>query len=352
MLRRGPTWEQIASHGELVVSFGGIPAKNLSVTPGGMTRHLSNGRIEQAAAQGVEFDIFSPMRADIPDGVISRWHTPYPGTDVAVMLGLAHVLSDEGLADLDFLDRCCVGGEQLIAYITGESDGVAKTAEWASSVSGLPASDIVELARRMASRRTVVNVTWSLQRIQHGEQPIWMGLALAALLGQIGLPGSGFAHGLGSMGDSGEEMWPGGAPALPRGRNPVSTFIPVAKVADMLLNPGSSFEFNGGTYRYPDIKLAYWSGGNPFHHHQDLNRLRNALATLDTFIVHEPYWTSTARHADIVLPTTTSLERDDIGSGRKDSHLIAMRKVVEPFGEARNEYDIFTDIAARLGVAD
>jgi len=352
VLRQGPTWEQMASHGELVVSFGGIPAKNLSVTPGGMTRHLSRDRIRHAVAKGVEFDIFSPMRADIPDEVTSRWHTPYPGTDVAVMLGLAHVLCAEELADVDFLDRCCVGGEELVAYVTGEADGIAKSPEWASSISGLPASDIVDLARRMAASRTVVNVTWSLQRTQHGEQPIWMGLALAALLGQIGLPGGGFAHGLGSMGDSGEPMWPGDAPSLRQGRNPVSAFIPVARVADMLLNPGAPFEFNGDTYEYPDIKLVYWSGGNPFHHHQDLNRLREAMATLDTSIVHEPYWTSAARHADIVLPTTTTLERDDIGSGRKDSHLIAMRKVVEPFGEARNDYDIFADIASRLGVAD
>ena len=352
MLRQGPTWEQIASDGELVVSFGGIPAKNLSVTPGGMTQHLSSARIAQAAARGVEFDIFSPMRADIPDGVTSRWHTPYPGTDVAVMLGLAHVLCDEGLADLDFLDRCCVGGEELVAYVMGEADGIAKTPEWASSISGLPAADIVELARRMAARRTVINVTWSLQRTQHGEQPIWMGLTLAALLGEIGTPGGGFAHGLGSMGDSGETLWPSDVPALPQGRNAVSSFIPVARVTDMLLNRGSPFDFNGGTYRYPDIKLAYWSGGNPFHHHQDLNRLRDGLATLDTFIVHEPYWTSAARHADIVLPTTTTLERDDIGSGRKDTHLIAMRKVLEPFSEARNDYDIFTNIASRLGVTD
>jgi biotin/methionine sulfoxide reductase len=352
VLRQGPTWEQIASNGELVVSFGGIPAKNLSVTPGGMTQHLSSSRIQQAAERGVEFDIFSPMRTDIPDGVTSRWHTPYPGTDVAVMLGLAHVLCEEGLADLAFLDKYCVGGEELVAYITGQADGIAKSPEWASSISGLPASDIVDLARRMAARRTVINVTWSLQRTQHGEQPIWMGLALAALLGQIGTPGGGFAHGLGSMGDSGEAMWPGATPSLPQGRNSVSSFIPVARVTDMLLNPGSRFEFNGGTHQYPDIKLAYWCGGNPFHHHQDLNRLRDGLGSLDTFIVHEPYWTSAARHADIVLPTTTTLERDDIGSGRKDTHLISMRKVVEPFGEARNDYDIFTDLASLLGVAD
>jgi biotin/methionine sulfoxide reductase len=52
--------------------------------------------------------------------------------------------------------------------------------------------------------------------------------------------------------------------------------IPVARMADMLLHPGDSYEFNGRRYSYPDIRLVYWAGGNPFHHHQDLNRLQRA----------------------------------------------------------------------------
>ena len=58
-------------------------------------------------------------------------------------------------------------------------------------------------------------------------------------------------------------------------------------------------------------RLVYWAGGNPFHHHQDLNRLRRIWERPETIIVHEPWWTATARHADIVLPATTSLERND-----------------------------------------
>ncbi len=65
---------------------------------------------------------------------------------------------------------------------------------------------------------------------------------------------------------------------------------------------------------YPDIRLVYWAGGNPFHHHQDINRLRRAWQRPETIIVHEPCWTATARHADIVLPATTTLERNDIGA--------------------------------------
>jgi biotin/methionine sulfoxide reductase len=58
----------------------------------------------------------------------------------------------------------------------------------------------------------------------------------------------------------------------------------------------------GKSATYPDIRLVCWAGGNPFHHHQDLNRLRRAWRRPETIIVHEPWWTVTARHADIVLP--------------------------------------------------
>jgi biotin/methionine sulfoxide reductase len=68
-------------------------------------------------------------------------------------------------------------------------------------------------------------------------------------------------------------------------------------------------------------------------------------------VVHEPHWTATARHADIVLPVTTSLEREDMGSGRRDTHLIAMQRAVPPVGEARDDYAILGALAERLGFA-
>ena len=66
-------------------------------------------------------------------------------------------------------------------------------------------------------------------------------------------------------------------------------------------------------------------------------------------MVHEPWWTATARHADIVLPATTSLERNDIGGARRDRFIIAMQQAIEPVGEARNDFDIFSELAQRLG---
>ena len=116
--------------------------------------------------------------------------------------------------------------------------------------------------------------------------------------------------------------------------------------------PASRYDFNGKRGTYPDIRLVYWAGGNPFHHHQDINKLRRAWQRPETVIVHEPWWTATARHADIVLPATTSLERNDIGGARRDKFIIAMQQAIEPVGEARNDFDIFSDLAQRLGVAE
>ncbi len=120
----------------------------------------------------------------------------------------------------------------------------------------------------------------------------------------------------------------------------------------MLLHPNERFSYNGAEYSYPDIRLVYWAGGNPFHHHQDLNRLRLAWRKPETVIFHEQFWTPAAKMADIVLPATTTLERDDIGYGPREPYLIAMKKACEPIGEARDDYAIFQAIAQRMGVGE
>ena len=138
-------------------------------------------------------------------------------------------------------------------------------------------------------------------------------------------------------------------PKLPTGENPTNSFIPVARIADLFLNPGKSYDFDGEKRIYPSTKIVYWCGGNPFPHHQDLNRLIEAWKRPDTVIVHDPWWTSTARHADIVLPATTTLERNDIGSGGRDRYIIAMQKAIDPVENAKSDYDIFSLLSSKLG---
>jgi biotin/methionine sulfoxide reductase len=103
----------------------------------------------------------------------------------------------------------------------------------------------------------------------------------------------------------------------------------------MLLHGGEPFDWNGRRLTYPTIRLVYWCGGNPFHHHQDLARLRRALARPDTIVVHDAFWTGMARHADVVLPATMTLERNDIGGSSHEPALIAMRRALEPLAAAR-----------------
>ena len=350
--RGASSWPTIVENTELIVAFGGIPEKNVFVTPGGMTRHGTPGHLAALARKRTPIVLISPLRSDLPDALDCEWHPVVPATDVALMLGLAHTLVAEGLHDKGFLDRYCQGYETFERYLLGEADGVPKDASWAGPLCGVEPEAIRRLAQRMAAARTLITVTWSLQRAQHGEQPVWAAVTLAAMLGQIGLPGGGFGHGYGSMGDVGGYAPIVRLPTLQQGRNPVRSFIPVARIADMLLNPGASYDYNGDRLWYPDIRLVYWAGGNPFHHHQDLGRLRTAFGRPDTIVVHEPHWTATARHADIVLPVTTSLEREDMGSGRRDTHLIAMHRAVPPVGEARDDHAILAALAERLGFAE
>ncbi|TYO88254.1 molybdopterin-dependent oxidoreductase [Oceanicella actignis] len=343
-------WPMIAENTRTMVMFGGVNRKNAQVSMGGVTRHEVGGWLERLSRAGARLVNVGPQRADAPE--FCEWLPLAPGTDVALMLALAWTLEDEGLTDRAFLARCATGYERLRDYLTGAADGQPKTPEWAAPICGVAPERIRALARRMASTRTLITVAWSLQRARHGEQPYWMAVALAAMLGQIGLPGGGVGFGYGAIGGVGAAIRRLGGMTLPQPPNPVRDFIPVARIADMLLDPGGRFEFNGRVMRYPDIRLVYWCGGNPFHHHQDLGRLSRAWTRPETIIVHEPWWTATARRADIVFPATTPYEREDIGRAGADPFLFHMPAMIPPVAEARNDYDIFAALAARLGEAE
>lgn len=339
----------IAEHTDLWVSFGGIPMKNAQVQNGGMGRHTLRGWLTQAHDRGTRFVNISPIRDDVMDELDAEWLAPRPGTDVAIMMALMHTMVVEDLADLDFLDRYCTGWPQLRAHLMGETDGIAKSAEWAASVSGLASDDIADLARRLTAGRSMVNVAWGLQRADHGEQTWWALIALACVVGQVGLPGGGFGLGYGAVASVGNGVTRRPFPSLKRPQNPVTEFIPVARIADLLLKPGQPYTYDGRDRVYPHIETVYWAGGNPFHHHQDLSRLAAAWAEPATVIVNEPFWTATAKRADVVLPSTTPLERRDIGGSPREDFLFLMDQVIEPVGEARDDYDIFRGLAARLG---
>ncbi|MFT4212248.1 MAG: molybdopterin-dependent oxidoreductase [Microbacterium sp.] len=346
---RPASWAQIAESTDLFLTFGGLRRSNGWVVPGGHDRHTGSDHARRVAAS-TRIVSLSAQRDDVLTELGAEWVGVQPGTDAAVILAMIHTLVVEHLADDAFLATHTVGADRVRAYVLGTPDGEPRTPEWAARVSGVPAATIRDLARRAAAGRTLVNVTYSLQRHADGEQAVFAALTLAAFLGQIGLPGGGFSHGYGSMGDYGNGFEPVRLPTFAQGRNPVADFIPCARISDLLLHPGARLPYDGGVLTLPDIRLAYWAGGNPFHHHQDLRRLRRAFARLDTLVVHEFHWTPTARHADIVLPAANTLEREDIAAGPGDARLRAMPRVVAPAGQAREEFWVYARLAERLGI--
>lgn len=350
LLTEQTSWKSIRNNTKLMVAFGGLPAFNSQISNGGTGAHIQRLGVRKAAAAGTRFVNLSPRRSDVKTDIDEDWIHVRPNTDVSVMLAMAHTLIVENLHDPSFLDRYTTGFDRFQAYLLGQKDGIPKTAAWAAGISGMPKADIVELTREMARKCTMLTVSWSLTRQQFGEQPFWAVIALAAMLGHIGKPGGGVAFGYTVTNYLGNNVFKMPYVPLPQGRNPVVDFIPVARVSDMLLNPGEKFDYDGREYIYPDIDLIYWAGGNPFHHHQDISRMRKAWEKPSTVIVNDWCWNALARHADIVLPCTTTLERQDIGMTPRDPFVISMDKAIEPVAGARNDYDIFTGIARRMNV--
>jgi biotin/methionine sulfoxide reductase len=256
--KRNVTWEQIAGQSEIVLAFGGMALKNSMVAGGSIGKHVERGAMAAARKRGCEFILISPLRDDLPVEAGAEWMTCVPGTDTALMLGIVHTLVSEGLHDQSFLDRYAEGWPVFLRYLTGETDGAAKSAEWAAAISGFDAATIRELARRLAGRRALITVSHSLQRAEHGEQPVWMGMVLAAVLGQIGLPGGGYAYSLGAIGYYGRRVndvpgrrWGRAATALRisfRWRaSPTCCSIPAPPIATMV--------------RRAPIRTSVWSTG-------------------------------------------------------------------------------------------
>ena len=350
LIHNPPSWQSVVENTELLVAFGGMPLRNSQISSGGTGSHRARTALTDAKENGVSFVNISPIKSDVAADLDADWIAPLPGSDVAIMLALAHELLKNGWHDQAFLDRYTVGFDTFSDYVNGQSDGIAKSADWAANIAQIPIHTIRDLATRMAKSRTLISVSWSLTRQDHGEQPFWMATTLAAMLGQIGLPGAGIAFGYCAANSIGMERRAAKFASLPQGKNQVKSFIPVARISDMLLNPGDTFQFNGETHIFPDIKLVYWAGGNPFHHHQDLTRLEQAWQKPDTIIAHEWCWNALAKRADIVLPCTTQLERRDLMITPRDPYIVAMDAVVAPHGDARDDYAILTGLSLRLDV--
>ncbi len=156
------SWDVLAGHTGLFVSFGGVPLKNTQISSGGAGDHRVRAGLRAMAQAGARFINISPVRDNLETGGEVEWIPIRPNTDTALMLALAYVLETEGLADAAFLERYCTGYDRFRPYLLGAADGQAKTPDWAAAITGVPAGRIVALARELAATRSIVNVAWGL----------------------------------------------------------------------------------------------------------------------------------------------------------------------------------------------
>jgi anaerobic dimethyl sulfoxide reductase subunit A len=220
----------------------------------------------------------------------------------------------------------------------GLSDGVRKTPEWAEPITGVPAATIHRLAVEFATRRpAALHCGYAPGRTRYGEQFHRAAYALAAITGNVGVPG-------GNSGSSnGVKPRPRGGIAA--GRNPAGARVASPLLADLLAR--------GRAGGYPaDIKMVFSAFGDLVNQCGNVTRTVAALERVEFIAVADHFLTPTARYADVVLPATTFWEREDMhvpwaGAGH---YAFFMRQAIPPPGECRNDRDICADLARRLGL--
>ncbi|EKO3534431.1 trimethylamine-N-oxide reductase TorA [Vibrio fluvialis] len=365
---QGTSWTEILEHSDNIILWANDPVKNLQVGWNCET-HQSFGYLDQLKekiAKG-EVNVVSvdPVKNKTQRFLQNDHLYINPQTDVAFMLAVAHVLYTEDLYDKKFISTYCLGFDDFIQYVLGNTkDKIERTPEWAAKICGVTPESIRDFARMLVKGRTQLLFGWCIQRQEHGEQPYWMGAVLAAMIGQIGLPGGGISYGhhysgigVPSTGFAG----PGGFPRnLDQGAKPkwdnndfngYSRTIPVARWIDAILKPGKKINHNGNTVTLPGFKMMVISGNNPWHHHQDRNKMKRAFQKLETVVTIDFNWTATCRFSDIVLPACTQWERNDIDSygSYSGKGLIAMHRLVDPMFQSRTDFEIMTELTRRFG---
>jgi len=365
---QGTSWTEILNNSTNIVLWATDLHKNLQVGWQCET-HEAYEYLEQLKEKvaNKEIDVISidPVKSKTQKYLNCKQQYINPQTDVAFMLGIAHTLYKENLYNKEFIDIYALGFEDFVPYLEGKTfDKIEKTPEWASKICGIEPETIKGYAREWAKNRTQIIFGWCIQRQQHGEQPYWMGAVLAAMLGQIGLPGGGisYAHHYSSIGVSSTgAAGPGGFPRNPdAGTEPkhkstdfknYSKTIPVARWVDALLEPGKTIKYNGADVTYPDLKMLVISGCNPWHHHQDKNRMKKAFQKVETVVTIDFAWTATCRFSDIVLPACTQWERNDIDlyGSYSARGIVAMHQLVDPLFQSKTDFDIATELCRRFG---
>lgn len=345
-------WEQVRDNSQIFCLVACDPFKNNRIEYR-VADHQMYPRWEEIKNSGVKFISINPQYTITDEALDAEWVRIVPGTDTALFLAMCNHIYNQGKHDQAYLDKYTVGFEKFLPYLLGEDGTPAKTPAWAAGYTGISAARIIELAEMFHANRTQFAGAWSLQRQDHGEMQHWAIIAFSSMLGGIGKPGQGVGfswhYGNGGMPQSGKAT-PAG---MSQGRNLVKSYCPASRITEMLENPGKEFHHNGSVHNYPLVKMIYNAGNNFMSHQQDTNRLIKALnANVDTIVVQDPWWCASTRWADIVLPASSTLERDDITSGGTYSNdkVYAMKQVIEPQGEALDDFEIFRRLAQLFNI--
>jgi anaerobic dimethyl sulfoxide reductase subunit A len=331
---------------KLIVMWGWSPADGTFGT--GTMRYL-----KEAKKQGVRIVCVDPRRTRTSRQLADEHIFIRPSTDAAALIAMAYVAVSENLHDQAYCDRYVQGfdeatlpdgapeGASYRAYLMGEADGIPKTPEWAAEITGIPAEIIRRLAMEFATAKpAALHGGYGPGRTEFGEQFHRAAYALAAITGNVGVVGGNSGASNGATGSNGIKGFAAGA-------NPINARVSSPLFADLLARGAS-----GG---YPsDIKLIYAAGGDLFNQCPNTSKIANSLEGVEFIVGQDHFLTPTTRHADIVLPATTFWERNDVhtpwaGAGH---YAIYMKQAIEPMHECRNDIDIFTDLASRVGIED
>ncbi|HHC4813372.1 dimethylsulfoxide reductase subunit A [Klebsiella michiganensis] len=347
---------------KLVVLFGNNPGET-RMSGGGVTYYLEQAR-EKSNARLI---IIDPRYTDTGAGREDEWIPIRPGTDAALVSALAWVMINENLVDQPFLDKYCVGYDEKTlpegapanghykAYILGQGkDGIAKTPEWASTITGIPQARIVQLAREIASAKPAyISQGWGPQRHANGELVSRAISMLAILTGNVGINGGNTGAREGSYSLPFERM-----PTLD---NPVETSISMFMWTDAIERGTEMTALRDGV-RGKDkldvpIKMVWNYAGNCLvNQHSEINRTHDILQDdkkCEMIVVIDCHMTSSAKYADILLPDCTASEQMDFAldaSCGNMSYVIFADRAIKPRFECKTIYEMTTELAKRMGV--
>jgi anaerobic dimethyl sulfoxide reductase subunit A len=324
--------------------------------------------VKLARQNGARVVCIDPRHSLSAASLADEWIPIRPGTDAAMMGAMAYVMITENLYDAEFVRTHCVGfdatqmpagaedAESYRDYILGTRDGIPKTPEWAEKITAVPRQTIARIAREYASVRPgVLYQGYGMQRRAYGEQVVRAGCVLAAITGNVGVPG-GWASGLGLQAPDGGPLWN----VFPVGENPVKASIPVFLWTEAVLRGRQMTRADGiiGAERLDnDIKLIYAVATNALiNQHANINRTAQILrdeSRVEFIAVQDNFLTPTGRFADLVLPACTQFETWGVEDGWKyGDELILMPRLVEPPAETKSDYRICAELAARLGMGE